>query len=173
MIWHVLQKVVKCYFQPLPWLSYIYWLIYLSLQSYGNHVTEISGSFRDPARVDLAVQRKIVNFWRFQDGSMNLLGITSKESWFLISYKMLLKHGFIGWKFQRTLKLDISFSLEHFFISVAIFTQVASCLSRSSFGPSFPNSEITAPYQFLLKSIFEILFFSVPKTRKFQKFGKR
>ena len=32
----------------------------------------------------------------------------------------------MGWKFQRTLKLDISFSLEYFFISVAIFTQVAS-----------------------------------------------
>ena len=38
---------------------------------------------------------------------------------------MLLKHVYMGWKFQRTLKLDISFSLEHFFISVAIFTQVA------------------------------------------------
>ena len=32
----------------------------------------------------------------------------------------------MGWKFQRTLKSDISFSLEHFFFSVAIFTQVAS-----------------------------------------------
>ena len=32
----------------------------------------------------------------------------------------------MGWKFKRTLKLDISFSLEHFFISVAIFTQVSS-----------------------------------------------
>ena len=32
----------------------------------------------------------------------------------------------MGWKFQRTLKFDISFSLEHFFISVAIFRQVAS-----------------------------------------------
>ena len=39
---------------------------------------------------------------------------------------MLLKHVYMGWKFQRTLKLDISFSLEHFFISVAIFTQVRS-----------------------------------------------
>ena len=39
---------------------------------------------------------------------------------------MLLKHVYMGWKFQRTLKLNISFSPEHFFISVAIFTQVAS-----------------------------------------------
>ena len=33
-------------------------------------------------------------------------------------------------KFQRTLKLSMSFSLKHFFISVAISTQVASPLSR-------------------------------------------
>ena len=39
---------------------------------------------------------------------------------------MLLKHVYMGWKLQGTLKLDISFSLEHLFISVAIFTQVAS-----------------------------------------------
>ena len=39
---------------------------------------------------------------------------------------MLLKYVYMGWKFQRTLKLDISFSLEHFFISVANFRQVAS-----------------------------------------------
>ena len=39
---------------------------------------------------------------------------------------MLLKHVYMGWHFQRTLKLDISFSLQHFFISVGIFTQVAS-----------------------------------------------
>ena len=39
---------------------------------------------------------------------------------------MLLKHVYMGWKVQRTLKLDISFILENFFISVAIFTQVAS-----------------------------------------------
>ena len=34
----------------------------LILQSYRNHVKEISGSFKDPARVDLAVLKKIVNF---------------------------------------------------------------------------------------------------------------
>ena len=39
---------------------------------------------------------------------------------------MLLKYVYMSWKFQRTLKLDISFSLEHFFISVANFRQVAS-----------------------------------------------
>ena len=98
----------------------------LHLRSDRNHVKEISGSFKDPARVDLAVLKKIVNFWRFQNGSTNLLGITSEESWFLISYIMLLKHVYMGWKFQKTLKLEISFSLEHFFISVAIFTQVTS-----------------------------------------------
>ena len=40
---------------------------------------------------------------------------------------MPLKHVYMGWKFQTTLKLDIFFlSLEHFFISVAIFKQVAT-----------------------------------------------
>ena len=43
---------------------------------------------------------------------------------------MLLKHVYMGGKFQRTLKLDISLSLEHFFISVPIFTQVASAPLR-------------------------------------------
>ena len=57
----------------------------LHLQSYRNHVKEILGSLKDPARVDLAVLKKIVNFLRFQNGSMNLLGITSEESWLIIS----------------------------------------------------------------------------------------
>ena len=39
---------------------------------------------------------------------------------------MLLKDVYMGWKFPRTLKLDICFSLEHFFMTVAVFTQVAS-----------------------------------------------
>ena len=43
---------------------------------------------------------------------------------------MLLKHVYMGHKFQRTLKLSMSFSLKHFFISVAIITQVASALLR-------------------------------------------
>ena len=37
----------------------------------------------------------------------------------------------MDWKFQTTLKLDICFSLEHYFISVAIFTQVASAPLKS------------------------------------------
>ena len=55
----------------------------LHLQSYKNHVKEISGTFKDPASVDLAVLKKIVNFWRFQNSSMNLLGITSEKVDFL------------------------------------------------------------------------------------------
>ena len=31
MIWHVQQKVVKCYFVLLPGLSYLYWLIHFKL----------------------------------------------------------------------------------------------------------------------------------------------
>ena len=34
MIWHVLQKVVKCYFVLLPQLSYIHWLIAFNGQDY-------------------------------------------------------------------------------------------------------------------------------------------
>ena len=117
----------------------------LHLQSYRNHVKEISGSFKDPARVDLAVLKKIVNFWRFQNGSMNLLGVTSEECCFLISLIMLLKHVYMGWKFHRTLKLDIfPFSLEHFLTSVEIFTQVAPAPIR------FKN-------YFLIYSVFQTL----------------
>ena len=39
---------------------------------------------------------------------------------------MLLKHVYMGSKFWRTLKLGMSFSLEHFFIALPISTQVAS-----------------------------------------------
>ena len=45
---------------------------------------------------------------------------------------MLLRHVYMGWKFQRTLKLGICFSLEHFFIAVAISTQVASASLATS-----------------------------------------
>ena len=48
-----------------------------------NHVKEISGNFKDLARVDLAVLKKIVNFWRFQNGSINLLGIAARKVCFL------------------------------------------------------------------------------------------
>ena len=58
---------------------------YLSSQSYRNHVKEISGSFKDLARVGLAILKKTVIFWRFQNGSIDLFRVTSKESWFLIS----------------------------------------------------------------------------------------
>ena len=41
----------------------------------------------------------------------------------------------MGWKFPRTLKLDISVSLENFFISVANLTEVASAsfISKQTF----------------------------------------
>ena len=57
---------------------------YLHLKSYRNHVREISRNFKDPARVGLAVLKKIVIFWRFQNDSIDLFGITSEENWFLI-----------------------------------------------------------------------------------------
>ena len=39
---------------------------------------------------------------------------------------MLLKHVYMGLKFQRKLTLSMSFSQKHFFVLVAISTQVAS-----------------------------------------------
>ena len=68
---------------------------------------------------------------------------------------MLLKHVYMGCEFQRTLKLDISFSLEHFFISVAVFTHVASAslsylswlfdITAKNLGPSMlPKSVASA-----------------------------
>ena len=43
MIWHVLQKVVKCYFVPLPRLSYIYWPVYFNIVKIttGKHPTKL------------------------------------------------------------------------------------------------------------------------------------
>ena len=57
---------------------------YTAHRSYRNHAKEISGNFKDLVRVGLAVLKNIVIFWRFQNGSVNLFGITSEESWFLI-----------------------------------------------------------------------------------------
>ena len=39
---------------------------------------------------------KILIFWRFQNGSINLFGNASQESWFLIFKKMLSKHVHMG-----------------------------------------------------------------------------
>ena len=40
----------------------------LHLRSYRNNVKDISGGFKNPAKVDLMVLKMIVNFWRFQNG---------------------------------------------------------------------------------------------------------
>ena len=97
----------------------------LQLQSYRNHAKEISGSFKDPVRVDLAVLKKIVNFWRFQNGSMNLLGNRGK----LVSY-------FLNNAAKACLyELEISENIEigHFFQSRTFFYLSSnlhtSCLS--------------------------------------------
>ena len=46
---------------------------------------KVSRNFEHPKKVDLAVLKKIFIFSRFQNSSINLFGITSEESWFLIS----------------------------------------------------------------------------------------
>ena len=50
----------------------------------------------------------------------------------------------MGQKFQRTLKLSMSFSLKHFFISVAIFTQVVSAPLNTHFykSPAYEQPSI-------------------------------
>ena len=83
---------------------------------------------------------------------------------------MLLKQVYMGWKFQRTLELDISFSLEHFFISVAIFTQVASApLMQRYLCDWFKRTKVNGLFsdwtEFLAKvpqdSIFASLLFNI------------
>ena len=64
---------------------------YAARRSYRNHVKEISENFKDLAKVGLAVLKKIVIFWIFQNGSINVFKITSQESWFLIKKCFRLK----------------------------------------------------------------------------------
>ena len=80
-------ELVASYKQVHSIFAFLHFILthYLCIQSYRNHVKEIWGSFKDLARVGLAVLKKIVIFWRFQNGSIDLLRITSKESLFLIS----------------------------------------------------------------------------------------
>ena len=88
---------------------------------------KISGNFKDPGRVDLAVLKKIVIFWGFQNGSINLFGISFLSCSKLVSY--FLNNTAKTWiylKFQITLKLAMFFSLKHCFISLTISTKVAS-----------------------------------------------
>ena len=68
---------------------------------------------------------------------------------------MLLKHIYMGWKFQRTLKLDMSFSLEHFSISVAILPQLpqrlqVTLLSNKMLNNNHPLISIAPPKTFLV-----------------------
>ena len=98
----------------------------LHWQSYRNHTKEIWEDFKDRMRLGLAVLKRDCCFWRLQNSGLNLLDITSEESWFLISKIMLLKHVYMGLEFQRTLKLSMFISLKNVFISVAVSTLVAS-----------------------------------------------
>ena len=101
-----LQLVASCR-MCLPYL-----LVFTSLLRITFAVLQKScqGNFRKFQRlasVGLAALKKIVIFWRFQYGSIN-----------------------VGVRKAGTLKLSLSFSLKHFFISVAISTQVASAPLR-------------------------------------------
>ena len=73
--------MVASYKEVFSIFAYLYFIYahYLCSQSNRNHVKEISENFKDSARVGLVVPKKIIIFLRFQNGSINLFGITSKE----------------------------------------------------------------------------------------------
>ena len=99
----------------------------LHLQSYRNHVKEISGNFKNPARVGLAVLKKTVIFWKFQNGSINLLRIAREESWFSYSLDNVVKICLYRINISENIKI------EHAFLSKAFFhfssNHLTSCLS--------------------------------------------
>ena len=84
------------------------------LQSYRNHVKEISGSFKNPAWVGLAVLKKIVIFWKFQNGSTNLLRIAREESWFS-HFLNVVKICLYGIKISENIKIEHAFQSKAFF----------------------------------------------------------
>ena len=70
---------------------------------------------------------------------------------FFISQIILLKHVYMCWKFQRTLKLGMSFSLGRFFIPVAISAQVASVclnLALNVFSSIYENFVLLGNFKF-------------------------
>ena len=107
--------LVSKYLPSLPLSSLTLHFHALDLQSYRNHVKEISGSFKDPARVDLTVLKKIVNFWRFQNDSTNLLGMTKRGK--LVSY--FLNND--AKTFLYRLKISENIETGHSFQSIAVF----------------------------------------------------
>ena len=48
MNWQMLQKVTKCYFEPLPQLSYIYWLIHFKTEYLLDNVWPFKNSYFVP-----------------------------------------------------------------------------------------------------------------------------
>ena len=86
---------------------------------------------------------------------------------------MLLKHIYMGWKFQRTLKLDISFSLEHFFMSAAILPQLPQRLqmalsSNKMLNNNHPLISIAPPKTFLVLVRQKVIIKSVWHIFKYQ-----
>ena len=84
--WHVLQKIVKCYFVPLPRLSYIYWPIYFkesipiykeALKKSGFHekLEHRKGSNEKKKRW----KQKIINSWFNPPYSNNVKSSVGKQ----------------------------------------------------------------------------------------------
>ena len=98
----------------------------LHLQLYRNHVKEISGNFKDLVRVDLAVLKIIVIFWRFQNGSINFFWNYKQGklvSNFLINGPKTCLYG---------LKISENIEIEHVFQFKAFF-HITSNLHTSCF----------------------------------------
>ena len=84
----------------------------LHLQSYRNYVKEISGSFKDPARVDLGILKKIVSFLGFQNELARDYKQGNLVSYFLNNTANTCLYG---------LKISENIEIGHFFQSGTFF----------------------------------------------------
>ena len=83
MIWHVLQKVVKCYLVPLPRLSSIYWLIHFNIPMVFLKYVCISYQWSNEVSVSrcfLIVIRKETFVWPFSVHLIMVLLITTNKN---------------------------------------------------------------------------------------------
>ena len=53
MNWQMLQKVTKCYFEPLPQLSYIYWFIHFKTEYLLDNVWPFKNSYFVPCLLNI------------------------------------------------------------------------------------------------------------------------
>ena len=110
------DQLLANYNRCLPSLLAFTYSYTLHLRSYRNHVKKILGNYKFPAREGLAVLKKIVIFWKFWNGSINLLGITIK--------KIMLKKKILNNAAKTCLygpKISENIEIEHISQSKAFF----------------------------------------------------